>query len=38
MTGLVEYFNKKPRLGVISTASKDGKGRFCGYWLTSDGR
>jgi hypothetical protein len=25
MTGLVEYFNKQPRLGVISTASKDGK-------------
>ena len=25
MTGLVEYFNKQPRLGVISTSSKDGK-------------
>ena len=25
MTRLVEYFNKQPRLGVISTASKDGK-------------
>ena len=25
MTGLVEYFNKQPRLGVISTSSKNGK-------------
>ena len=25
MTGLVEYFNKQPKLGVISTSSKDGK-------------
>ena len=22
---LIEYFNKQPRLGVISTSSKDGK-------------
>jgi len=25
MTGLMEYFNKQPRLGVFSTSSKDGK-------------
>jgi Pyridoxamine 5'-phosphate oxidase len=26
MTGkLIEYFNKQPRLGVISTSNKDGK-------------
>ncbi|MDD1752667.1 MAG: pyridoxamine 5'-phosphate oxidase family protein [Methanotrichaceae archaeon] len=25
MTGLVEYFNKQPKLGVTSTSSKDGK-------------
>ena len=25
MTGLIEYFNKQPRLGVFSTSSKDGK-------------
>ena len=25
MTGLMEYFNKQPRLGVFSTSSKEGK-------------
>jgi hypothetical protein len=24
-TNLIEYFNKKPRIGTLSTASKDGK-------------
>ena len=38
MTGLVEYFNKQPRLGVIITSSKDGKVNSAVMWLTANGR
>jgi hypothetical protein len=37
MTGLVEYFNKQPRLGVISTSSKDGKVDSAVYGSVSNG-
>lgn len=33
---LIDYFNKQPRIGLLSTANKEGKVNAACLWLADD--